>query len=157
MWKITIILIPFFLLKETCNRTGCTDTCSEYYVSVSNISCVADRIMSLGEQKGLNNLADETELRILRWEDYLGLSRSVQHSHEGPYKRETGRAGERCDDFSRCGGDVGSQPKECRQPPTGCKSQRNGFFSRASNETQPCRPILGFWPPELYENKCVSF
>lgn len=38
--------------------------------------------------QGKGDLAGVTKLRILRSEDYPGLSGGVQYNHKGPYKRE---------------------------------------------------------------------
>lgn len=39
---------------------------------------------------GNNDLVDMIRLRILRWDNYPGLSRWAQHNHKGPSKREAG-------------------------------------------------------------------
>lgn len=58
----------------------------------------------------------------------------------------------------------GSPAKECRRP-LKAKKSRKGFDSEASRRNKPCQHlelslvqlILDFWPPELYEYKCVLF
>lgn len=37
---------------------------------------------------GKKDSEDVIKLRILSWEDYLGLSGLARYSHRGPYKRE---------------------------------------------------------------------
>lgn len=39
---------------------------------------------------GNKDLVDVIRLRILRWDNYPGLSRWAQHNHKGPSKREAG-------------------------------------------------------------------
>lgn len=53
---------------------------------------------------GKRHFVDVTNLRILRWEDYSGLSRWVQYHQRSAYKRELGvRDRKRCKAEVRAG------------------------------------------------------
>ena len=95
------------------------------------------------EQKGLN-LEEVIKLRILRWEDYLGLSRRVQPNHKVLIRgRQSARVIER-DTVTASDVGVTWGHKGMQADSTSWKSQRNGFSSRASNGKleRNCWPTL---------------
>lgn len=98
-------------------------------------------------------------LRLLRWEDYSGLSWWTQGNRKGPYKRElegylTQKRRRRCHNRSKMlccwvrRWRTGAQAKEFKKSSSrSCKRQGNGFFPWASRE-HVALLTLWFWTSE---------
>ena len=127
------------------------------------------------------------KLRILRWEDYPGLSRwalnvimsVLLREAEGEVITETEEKGmqwwsrEKSEDVMLLAlkMDKGAmshrmQAGICRRNPTkSCKRQGNGFSPRASGVCTafwhlgfgPVKLIADFWPSEVEESECILF
>ena len=86
------------------------------------------------------------ELRMLKYRDYLGLSKWAPHSQKGPYKREVVGMSERTEDATLLPWKMedGPQAKECRGPLEARKGKETDFPLEPPEGRQLCRPIVDF-------------
>lgn len=74
---------------------------------------------------GKRDFADTIKVKVLRWEEYPGLTKWAQCNHKGFHKKETGDQSERqsWESGNRSGSDVGPRPKDLSQPLEAGKGQ----------------------------------
>lgn len=141
-------LNDFSKLKSLCGRQNNGlpgDVCFLIPRICKNVAKQQGRIKAADGIKVANQLT-------LTWEGYPGLFGWAQWNHKGD--DTSGRARQK----RQCQSETGRQEQRnaCVQPPE-LEKARKHFPWSLPKECSPETPISDFWPPELQDNKLVSF